>query len=353
MRVWIDLSNSPHPPLFAPIVRALESLDHEALLTARDHAQTLPLSRKLLRDVEEIGGPAPASRVGKGAAVAARATALRSWAQARRPEVALSHNSYAQVLAGRSLGLPVVTAMDYEHQPANHLAFRLASSVLVPEVFPADALRRCGAGPQKVRRYPGLKELLYMGDFEPDAGALSELGLARNGSETIVVARTPPTGALYHRHGNSLFMEAIRTVSAQSHVRCVVLARRADQRAVLEREAPACIVPAAPVDARSLMHAADLVIGAGGTMTREAALLGVPTLTVFAGRDAAVDAWLERQGRLRRLRVAEQVGCVRRREHDPRPLAELRSQGGELVDRFVSAVLEVAGSSRRGRRRGR
>ena len=41
MKIWIDLSNSPHPLLFAPIARAFEEQGHEVLVTARDNAQTL------------------------------------------------------------------------------------------------------------------------------------------------------------------------------------------------------------------------------------------------------------------------------------------------------------------------
>ena len=38
----------------------------------------------------------------------------------------MSHNSYAHIVAARSLGIRAVTAMDFEHQPANHVGFRLA-----------------------------------------------------------------------------------------------------------------------------------------------------------------------------------------------------------------------------------
>ena len=37
MRVWIDLANSPHPLLFAPVVRLLEEHGHEVLVTVRDN----------------------------------------------------------------------------------------------------------------------------------------------------------------------------------------------------------------------------------------------------------------------------------------------------------------------------
>ena len=187
--------------------------------------------------------------------------------------------------------------MDFEHQPANHLAFRLATLVLLPEALPGAIARRQGATKRKVWRYPGLKEAIYLGDFEPDPDVLSELGLARSDERALVVARTPPARALYHRFGNPLFTEALRVVARQPHVQSVVLARHPEQVSELaEMNLPNCTIPSAAIDSRSLLYEADLVIGAGGTMTREAALMGVPTFTLFAGRAPAVDRWLEDEG---------------------------------------------------------
>src|SRR5581483_12369074 len=112
-------------------------------------------------DVVVIGGPSPPGIAAKGREVAARAAQLRAFARERRPDVALSHGSYAQLLAAAAARVPAVTMMDYEAQPANHLSFRLARRVVVPEAFPAAALRRFGARERRVRRYPGFKEELY------------------------------------------------------------------------------------------------------------------------------------------------------------------------------------------------
>ena len=65
MRVWIDLANSPHVPLFVPIVRALRERGDEVVLTARDHAQTLPLAAEAWPEVVVIGGESPAGRIRK------------------------------------------------------------------------------------------------------------------------------------------------------------------------------------------------------------------------------------------------------------------------------------------------
>src|SRR5438045_3981794 len=83
-----------------------------------------------------------AGRARKGLAIASRAVALRGFARRARPDVALGHGSYAQVVAARLAGVPAVTMMDYEHQPANHVSFRFAQRVIIPESFPAWALEK-------------------------------------------------------------------------------------------------------------------------------------------------------------------------------------------------------------------
>jgi predicted glycosyltransferase len=236
--------------------------------------------------------------------------------------------------------------MDYEHQPANHVAFRLANRILLPESFPESLARRQGAHPQKVIRYSGLKEEIYTGDFEPNRQVLSAAGIEDAERRTLVIARAPPSGALYHRSENDLFFEVLRMLGSRRDVSCVVLTRRSDQRdAVRALGRPGLLVPHHAVDARSLVYFADLVVGAGGTMTREAAVLGIPTATVYEGRPAAIELELEQQGRIRRISQPEEIDAVMASERTPINLDELRRQGARLTNLFVEAVLSEAGNS--------
>ena len=67
---------------------------------------------------------------------------------------------------------------DYEYAGLQRqVAFRVARRVLVPDAIPPDAMRRAGANPDKLFRYPGLKEDYYLADFEPDPAVLDELGI--------------------------------------------------------------------------------------------------------------------------------------------------------------------------------
>lgn len=281
-----------------PIVEEGRSRGHEFILTARDHAQTRALAETAWPDVTFIGGRSPSGRLAKGSAIAGRAVALERIARERRPDVALSHGSYAQVLAARAARIPSVTMMDYEHQPANHLSFRLARRVIVPQAFPEERLRRFGAPPRKVIRYAGFKEELYLAGVKPAPAILASLGLDPAG--VTVAMRPPPQGALYHREGNVRFDDILEHVLSEG-AQVVLLPRAEEQDASYRREE--VVIPDRPVDGSALLATVDLMIGAGGTMTRESALLGTPTYTVFLGTLAAVDAELIRQGRLVDLRT--------------------------------------------------
>jgi uncharacterized protein len=344
MRIWIDLANSPHPLLFAPIARRLEELGHEVGITARDNAQTVELALERWPDATIIGGQSPKSRAKKARMMAQRVRSLGRWARGFRADVALSHNSYGQIVAARALGLRVVTAMDYEGQPANHLAFRLAHVILMPEALRGSGVHRQGASDRRARFYPGFKEEIYLGDFEPDLGVLDSLGIARNG-RPLIVARTPPNHAAYHQFGNPLFGEAIEALGSDAHATVVVLVRHTEQREAIKALGMTNLfVPDHAIDSRSLMYQADLVVGAGGTMTREAALMGVPTYSVFAGEQPAVDRELERQSRLRRLQEIDELVPVRPRPTEPHPIAALRARAEALIDLFADMTIKVGAS---------
>jgi predicted glycosyltransferase len=246
-------------------------------------------------------------------------------------------------VAARAAGVPGVTMMDYEHQPANHLSFRLARRVIVPRVFPEAALRRFGAPPRKVVRYEGFKEQLYLSGFRPDRSVLDELGLDR--ARVIAVFRPPPEGALYHRMANERFEKLLRLAIAREDVDVVLLPREAEQR-WRYGALSGVRIPERAVDGASLLALADLVVGAGGTMNRESALLGTPTYTVFAGPLAAVDAELMRKGLLHDLRQTAELPTLEKKSTQTAP-----SPGAS--EPIMGAVLGAlaAASGGRGRRR--
>lgn len=355
MRVWIDLSNSPHPLLFRPIAKRLEAEGAQVLVTVRDHAQTSELALRFWPEAEVIGGEAQSPTWRKRTALGARVRLLAGWARRTRPDVALSHNSYSQICAARLTRLPVVTAMDYEHQPANHLAFRLAQRILVPESLPASKLARQGGSERKLVRYEGFKEQVYLADFEPDPDILASLGIVRSEGRRLAVLRAGPIGAAYHRRENPVFERLVCDLDDSGAFTTVVLTRHIEQRrSIGERALPRTVVPEHAVDARSLLCEADLFVGAGGTMTREAALLGTPAFSVFSGPPATMDAELARDGLLTCIPAdaspltAILQPVVRNRMPISARLANLRDAGERIIEAFAATVTATAGMERGG-----
>ena len=307
MRVWIDLTNSPHVLVMRPVIRALERRGAEVLVTARDFAQTIELCERFGIAHEQIGRHRGGRLAAKGLGLVSRSLALARWARGRRIDVALGHGSNDVTVAARLLRIPVTTAFDYEWARVQHTVnCRLAQAVVVPEAIPPERLAPYGAGPAKLERYAGLKEEYYLADFEPDRAVLDELGL--DPAEPIAVVRTPPAVSLYHRFENPLFADVLERLRGRQ---AVVLPRTADQRAELAG-AGGLIVPERAIDAQSLIAFADLVISAGGTMNREAVALGTPVWTTFEGRLGAVDEGLIAAGRLRRLTSPDDVVLEKR-----------------------------------------
>jgi len=338
VNVWIDLTNSPHVLVMRPLIAALEGEGHRVTVTARRYAQTVELLERFGIEHTVIGAHRGARASAKAAGLLQRSLALVRFARAHGPfAIALGHGSNDVTIAAALLRIPSSTAFDYEAAALqHHINCRLAQAVVVPAAIPQQRLRRYGAA-GKIHPYEGLKEEYYLADFEPDAAVLGELAI--EASRPLVVVRTPPAAALYHRFENELFSalidELARAQQAEG-VQSVVLPRTAEQRAQLAR-APGLIVPQRAIDAQSLIAYASLVISAGGTMNREAVALGTPVVSTFGGALGAVDEALVREGRMRLVRAPGELRGLL----EGLPALEERGAAAPRVRRDPHRLLEL------------
>ena len=84
MRVWIDLTNSPHVLVMRPVIERLRARGHEVSVTARDFAQTLALCERHGIAHVAIGHHRGERLSAKAAGLASRSTALVRWARDRQ-----------------------------------------------------------------------------------------------------------------------------------------------------------------------------------------------------------------------------------------------------------------------------
>ncbi|HLM08544.1 MAG TPA: DUF354 domain-containing protein [Thermoleophilaceae bacterium] len=335
MRVWVDMTNVAHPVVLRPLVELLEQRGHEVEITARPLSHTLELLDQWGHPYTAVGRYGGASKAGKARAAARRIARLARFARGRRFDHALAHASADLPPVCRVLRVPNTTMFDYEWATLqHHVICRLATRVLVPEAIPPERLRRYGARPPKLVRYPGLKEEYYLRDFEPDRSVPRSLGVPEG--ELLCVVRTPPSYALYLGGSeNDMLPPLLRRLESLG---CwtVALTRTPEQRAAVAALAlERVIAPARPPDGRSLVALADALVSAGGTMNREAAVLGTPVWSIFEGPLGGVDELLVREGRLKLLRDPDELiverkppGAFERRvRRDPADLLALALAG--------------------------
>src|SRR5204863_255317 len=120
MRVWIDLTNSPHVLVMRPVIERLRTAGHEVQVTARDFAQTLGLCERFGLECTAIGRHRGEGLAAKAAGLASRSLALVRWAREQSRgeggggfDIALGHGSNDVCVAAGLLRIPSSTMIAY------------------------------------------------------------------------------------------------------------------------------------------------------------------------------------------------------------------------------------------------
>jgi len=305
--IWIDLDNSPHVPFFVPIIRELEKQGHSVLLTARDCFQVCGLADMFGLSYKRAGRHYGKHKVMKLAGIAVRTAQILPTILRKRPDLAVSHGSRAQLTVASLLRIPSVVISDYEH--AKVWAVIHPTWVMTPEVIANDLIN---LDKEHILSYPGIKEDVYVPNFSPDVEIKNQLGL--NGKDVVVTVRPPANEAHYHNpESDVLFREVMEVLGRHPQTKIVVLPRN-DRQADSVRtswprlfESGKAMVPKKVVDGLNLIWYSDLVISGGGTMNREAAALGVPVYSIFRGKIGAVDRYLAANGRMTLVASEQEV----------------------------------------------
>jgi predicted glycosyltransferase len=309
-RIWIDLENSPHVPFFKPIIQELERKGYSVLVTARDCFQVCDLADQAQLRYKRIGHHYGKRTVAKLAGLGIRAAQLAPTVLRYKPTVAVSHGSRSLFLLSSILRIPTITMFDYEH--SRWIKPIGTHWVIAPDVMPESKILEIGIRKDRILRYPGIKEEVYVPFFRPDASIRQQLNLRE--SEVVVTIRPPATEAHYRNPESDVLMRAVFELIARSeNTTAVLLPRTPTQEAEFRTEWATLferrrvIVPKTVVDGLNLIWFSDLVVSGGGTMNREAAALGLPVYSIFRGTACAVDRHLESTGRLVLIRSAAEV----------------------------------------------
>ncbi len=340
-KIWIDLDNSPHVPFFRPIAAELESRGYQVVFTARDCFQVRELADQMKLNYRCIGHHYGKHTVAKLAGIGVRALQLLPYVLRQRPQLAVSHGSRSMFALASMLRIPTMTIMDYEH--ARWVWFLGNAWAMLPEVIPGTTLK---LRKDRILKYPGIKEDVYVPFFRPDPAFRRTLGITNQ--ELMVTLRPPATEAHYHNPESEILLNAVFEIISQTpDIKVVLVSRTAKQEADLRAQwsglfdSGKVITPKQALDGLNLIWFSDVVISGGGTMNREAAALGVPVYSIFRGKTGAVDEYLAKSGRLVLLQSADEVRAkvkLVRREISTRKAGEKRGALSAIVDHIAEVA---------------
>ena len=340
--IWIDMDNSPHVPFFKPIIAELERRGYSVMVTARHCFQTCELADLAGLRYQRIGHHYGRNMVMKLVGLVIRSLQMMPLILRNKPDLAVSHGSRSQHLISFLLRLPVIDILDYEH--AKLMPLVNFERIVVPDVIPAEAIP---IAPERVLKYPGIKEDVYVPGFVPDPALLAYLGITK---DKIVITIRPPATEAHYRSAESdvLFDKTIEFLAEKEDACLVMVPRNDSQKAWIEGRWPRLcsdgkiLFPKKVVDGLNLIWNSDLVISGGGTMNREAAALGVPVYSIFRGKTGAVDRYLAANGRLVLLETAADVQSkikVERRQRN----SQQCDTSSKALDAIVDGIVSVLG----------
>lgn len=299
-KIWIDLDNSPHVPFFRPIINELNHRGFEVVITSRDCFETTKLLKLFYIPHKNIGKHYGKKMLSKLYGTIFRSLQLYYFIRKQKPNLAISLGSRSQIFtAVFLLNIPVVHIFDYEH--ATGFPPFLIRKFIVPEFIIDDVFVEKKYDLRKIYKFQGIKEDIYLNEFEPDTNSLSFLSLHE--SKVIVVLRPPASTAHYHNpKSDKIYLALLKKFAKNKNVQLIILPRTNEQKKIALRIFKSGVgtltIPDHVVDGLNLLWKSDLVISGGGTMVREAAGLGIPAYSTFCGKTGCVDKYLQSQKRI-------------------------------------------------------
>ncbi|MGY6741095.1 MAG: DUF354 domain-containing protein [Cecembia sp.] len=286
MKIWIDFINSPQVSFFDPFVKKLKEDGYEFIITCRDSANTVQLIQQRGWDFTIIGDRVEKTFFRKLFAFPLRIIKLFNFLKKKQPDIGIGQSSFYLPITARLLGIPSIYTNDNEHALGNIPSFIFATKVFLPENLDLAKAQKQGARKHKIIQYPGIKEGVYL--WEKGVKIFEE---RKKTEQDIIYIRPEPSSAQYYKGKLNFLDEFIKSLKSSYPI--VILCRDKDQIAHYGKpEFQGILVPEKPIPFFQIASNCKVFIGAGGSMTREMAIMGIPTISVYQGELLDVDKFL-------------------------------------------------------------
>jgi predicted glycosyltransferase len=300
--------------MFQKLSEVLKKRGHEVFTTTRKYREVIELLKIKQMEAIIVGEHGGKELADKLITSSKRILGLAPILKRIKPDVSISFSSPEMARASYGLKIPHICINDSPHaESVAKLTIPLSEKLLTPKMIPKKNWVKYGISPKKIFQYNSLDPWAWLKDFKPDKRILKELGLVE--SKPILTFRTEESFAAYllgKTKGQSLIIKIIKKVlEEKKDLQIVAIPRYNEQIQGLVKTFKNIVVCKTSIEAPSLLHYTSVFIGAGGTMSAEAAILGVPTISCYPNSPFIIEKFLIKRGLITRetnpKRICEKV----------------------------------------------
>jgi predicted glycosyltransferase len=320
MKVWLDILTPKQANFLGELQHRLELAGIKTFTTTREYREVNELLQLKRLKVTPVGRHGGEKLKEKLIASSNRVSALAEVIEEQEIDLAISFSSPEAARVAYGLKIPHYCVSDSPHAEAvSRLTVPLSVKLFTPWLIPLSAWTRYGIKPRDLVRYRALDPMAWLPNYKGDSKVLESLHL--DVSKPIVIVRTPEEYASYLSERNRSIASKVTETIAKlidvngSDAQIVILPRYEAQVERFERRfGSRATIPKHIVDAISLMRLSSVFLGGGGTMTAEAALLGLPVISYYPGEATFVEKFLMRYGLVERIldsgRIAQRTNAI-------------------------------------------
>ena len=342
MKVLIDILTPKQCRFFSVLAKKLERRGFQVFKTARMFREVVELLDILGEEAYIVGRYGGATLEGKLEASLERMLELKKVFHKLKPDLVISFSSPEASRIAFGLGIPHIAVNDSPHSEAvAKLTIPLSCFLFTPWVMPKAAWTRYGIASSKVIKYRALDPAAWLKEFKPNLRLVEEVGL--DTSRPIAVFRLEESHASYILGMGGLVEEVARKALERFDIQPVIMPRYDEQINRVEKafEGKAFILRKT-IDAASLLYFASILVGGGGTMNIEAALLGVPVISCYPGETTYVERYLVDKGFIYRATESEEALAYMERLLEPNEKAKFEERARSLLKSMVNPAEFIA-----------
>ena len=279
MKIWFDILTPKQLLFFEPMIRRFQK-NHRVILTSRSYREVTQLAKLHKLNLKFVGKHGGVEKYHKLEASSARIGKLSKIIKNQLPDITVSFCSPEASRVAFGLGIKHIAFSDSPHAEAvMRLSIPLVQKLLVPWIIPKNEFVKFGIDKKNIIQYKAI-----------DASVIAKSSLDKSKSQIknkkrkTILIRVEEDQAAYSSKNTKKTLAIIKNIINEFHdENILVLGRYRTQINFLKKTFGAKIkVIEKVVDGKTLLSNVDVFVGSGGTMTAEAALLGIPTISYNA-----------------------------------------------------------------------